>query len=88
MSLSNYEASVNGPYKFLDKARDSINWDHYLGSTWPHRCIRDLVYMCLKRPVDGVLLFTWIFPSHFHIPISRLEELKRLEVTERVLNEL
>jgi hypothetical protein len=81
MNLSNYDASVKGSYAFLDSSRNLIYFDG-CDDTW------NLAYRGLKWRIDGILLPRWIFPSRHRVPISRLEELKRLEVTEGILEEL
>ena len=50
--------------------------------------VYELAYRFLKFRVDSIVLSRWIIPSRYSVPISRLEELKRLEVTERILEEL
>jgi len=85
MSLSNYVASINSSYAFLDDARDSFTWDKYYGD-WKS------LYNGVKRPVDSSILSNWEFKCNlsvpFRLPISRLSSFERLEVTERILNEL
>jgi hypothetical protein len=81
MSLSSYGASV----------KDSIDIHQVtfrilvMGYT---SYLEEVSNRSIRRAVNGVILTRWIFPSSYHVHISRLEELKRLEVTERVLNEL
>jgi hypothetical protein len=81
MSLSNYGTSVNSSYVFLEYARGSFTWDNYYVDC-------SYLYNGLKRPVDSIILSSWIFRTRYFVPISRLEELKRLEVTSRILEEL
>jgi hypothetical protein len=80
MSLSSYEARIDSSYSFLDSSRNLIYF--YGDDAW------NLAYRGLKWRIDGILLPRWIFPSRHCVSISRLEELKRLEVTSRILEEL
>ena len=83
MSLSNYEASVKGSIEILDVTFTSLGLGYYQSKLVDKRS-----YWGLRVGVDRILLSSWIFPSRYHVSISRLEELKRLEVTERILEEL
>jgi hypothetical protein len=82
MSLSNYEASVNGSFEIIEVTFNISG----LGYNRIGLDIRG--YWAIKIGVNRIVMARWIIPSRSHVPISRLEELKRLEVTERVLNEL
>ena len=81
MNLSNYEASVKSSFDILQVTFriSRVGYTYHLDVT-PDRHVR--------WGVDRIILVTWIIPSRYHVPISRLEELKRLEVTSKVLEEL
>lgn len=79
MSLNRYERKLYSSYNTLDI---TIN----LVSTKDFEV--DIVYMNLTRRIDGIILASWIFQSRNFIRINRLSSSKRLEVTERILNEL
>jgi hypothetical protein len=81
MNLSNYEERVKSSFDILQVTFriSGIGYTYRLDEK-PDRNVR--------WAVDRIILVTWIIPSRYHVPISRLEELKRLEVTERILKEL
>ncbi len=79
--MSNYETSINSSFMILEETFRIYKLGFY-GE------FETVSYMNLKMRVDSILLTRWIIPSRYHVPISRLGRLKRLEVTRRILEEL
>jgi hypothetical protein len=83
MSLSNYETSVKGSIEVIDVTFNRLGLGHY-----QRKLVDKRSYWALRVGVDRILLDSWIIPSRYHVPISRLSSFERLKVTERILNEL
>jgi hypothetical protein len=81
MSLSSYETSVKSSFEIIEVTFNISGLGY-------NRIGLDVRAYLALTIVDRIILTRWIFPSRYHIPISRLEELKRLEVTSRILEEL
>lgn len=81
MNLSNYVTSVKSSFDIFGVTFRIL----VLGYT---SYLEEVSNRSVRIAVDNVILARWVFPSRYHIPISRLEEHKRLLVTERILEEL
>ena len=69
MSLNSYERKLYSSYNTLDITRNLISTKDFEV---------DIVYMNLKRRINGIILASWIFPSRNFIRINRLSSLKLL----------